>query len=62
MLEIVTPALVLAKCASPIAEAIRTDMGDFAREVVRDSGQYRERVSGSIDVAPAALIPPGALP
>jgi len=89
ILEIVTPATVLAKYESPIAEAIRHDMGDrefldlcdaqsqasgkqrwrlslakvpqdvqtdqtmrhlmgdFAREVARDSGQYRGQVGGN---------------
>lgn len=89
ILEIVTPAAVLAKYEAPIAEAIRRDMGDheflelceaqsrasgkqrwtlslakvpqdlqtdqtmhqlmgdFAREVARDSGQYRERAGGN---------------
>jgi hypothetical protein len=89
ILEIVTPATVLAKYERPIAEAIRRDMadrefldlcdaqsqtagkqrwtlslakvpqdlqtdqtmrhlmGDFAREVSRDSGQYRERAGGN---------------
>jgi hypothetical protein len=89
ILEIVTPATVLAKYERPIVEAIRRDMGDrefldlcdaqshssgkqrwtlslakvpkdmqtdqtmrhlmgdFAREVARDSGQYRERAGGN---------------
>ena len=89
ILEIVTPATVLAKYERPIADAIRHDMadrefldlcdaqsqatgkrrwtlslakvpqhlqtdqtmrhlmGDFAREVARDSGQYRERSGGN---------------
>ncbi len=89
ILEIVTPATVLAKYEAPIADAIRRDMGDrefldlcdaqtqtaskqrwtlslakvpqdvqtdqmmrhlmgdFAREVARDSGQYRERAGGN---------------
>jgi hypothetical protein len=89
LLEIVTPAAVLAQYETPIAEAIRRDMGDrefldlcdvhslatgkqrwtlslakvpqdlqtdqtmrhlmgdFAREVARDSGQYRERAGGN---------------
>ncbi|MGM0561897.1 MAG: hypothetical protein ACQETX_12610 [Pseudomonadota bacterium] len=89
ILEIVTPATVLAKYEQPIAEAIRRDMGDhgfldlcdshgrasgkqrwtlslakvpqdvqtdqrmrylmgdFAREVARDSGEYRERAGGN---------------
>lgn len=89
ILEIVTPATLLAKYEKPIAESIRRDMedrefldlcdaqsqasgkqrwtlslakipqdlqtdqamrhlmGDFAREVARDSGQYRERAGGN---------------
>jgi hypothetical protein len=89
ILEIVTPAMVVAKYEAPIAEAIRRDMGDreflelcethgrtsgkqrwtlalakvpqdlqtdqkmrhlmgdFARELARDSGQYRERTGGN---------------
>lgn len=89
ILEIVTPATVLARYERPIADAIRRDMadrefldlcdrqsqttgkqrwtlslakvpqdlqtdqtmrhlmGDFAREVARDSGQYRERAGGN---------------
>jgi hypothetical protein len=89
ILEIVTPATVLAKYEAPIADAIRRDMsdrefldlceaqsrasgkqrwtlslakvpqdvqtdqtmrylmGDFAREVARDSAQYRERAGGN---------------
>lgn len=89
ILEIVTPGAVLAKYESPIAEAIRADMGDceflelceaqsrvsgkrrwtlslakvprdvqvdrtmqhlmgdFVRELARDSGQYRERAGGN---------------
>jgi hypothetical protein len=89
ILEVVTPATVLAKYEAPIAAAIRRDMGDrefldlcdgqsqssgkqrwtlslakvpqdvqtdqtmrhlmgeFAREVARESGQYRERAGGN---------------
>lgn len=88
ILEMVTPATVLAKYERPIADAVRRDMadreflelckahsqaagkqrwtlamskvpqdlqtdqsmrhllGDYAREVARDSGQYRGRVGG----------------
>src|SRR5689334_5923279 len=89
ILEIVTPAAVLAKYERPVSDAIRRDMsdrefldlcdahsratgkrrwtlslskvpqdvqtdqtlrrlmGDFAREVARNSGQYRERAGGN---------------
>lgn len=89
ILEIVTPATVLAKWERPLAEAVRRDMedrefidlcdaqsqssgkqrwtlslakvpqdmqtdqtmrhlmGDFASEVARDSGRYRERAGGN---------------
>lgn len=85
ILQVVTPADILAKYAGPISDAIRRDMqdqdfqalceahgggrwtlslakvpqdlqtdqvmrhlmGDFAREVARDSGQYREQAGGN---------------